>query len=173
IAPLRVTTSWDDGHPLDLRIADMLAAHGFTGTFYVPRANREGRAVMTASELRMLGRGFEIGGHTLDHVRLVGLPAGERDRQIVDGKRRVEDELGRAITGFCYPGGLHDPGVRQAVRAAGFRYARTVTNLSLEPPRSLLQVDTTLQLFPHARLTYLKNFARRGDWRARALPLLT
>lgn len=170
-ASLQLTTSWDDGHPLDLRVADLLTRHGFAGTFYVPRTNSEGLPVMSTSELRTLAASFEIGGHTIDHVRLVSLPASERDRQICDGKRRVEDELGRAITGFCYPGGAHDHVVRRAVRAAGFRYARTVTNLSLDPPRDRYQVGTTLQLFPHARLTYLKNFARRGDWRARARPL--
>src|SRR5688500_11915407 len=31
-----VTTSWDDGHPLDIRLAEMLARHGVAGTFYVP-----------------------------------------------------------------------------------------------------------------------------------------
>ncbi|HEU4732202.1 MAG TPA: polysaccharide deacetylase family protein, partial [Kofleriaceae bacterium] len=170
-APLYLTTSWDDGHPLDLRVADRLAAHGFAGTFYVPRTNREGRPVMTTGELRALGASFEIGGHSLDHVRLTRLPATERDRQIRDGKSRIEDELGRAITGFCYPGGAHDPAVREAVRAAGFGYARTVANLALDPPRDRYQLGTTLQLFPHGRRTYLKNFARCGQWRVRARPL--
>ena len=170
-ASLRLTTSWDDGHPLDLRVADILTTHGFTGTFYVPCANREGLPVMTTAELRTLAACFEIGGHTIDHVPLIGLSAAERDRQIRDGKRRVEDEIGRAITGFCYPRGVHDRSVRQAVRAAGFTYARTSTNLSLDPPRDRFRVGTTLQLFPHQRLTYMKNFARRGDWRARARPL--
>lgn len=167
-AALRITTSWDDGHPLDLRVAELLTRHGFGGTFYVPCSNGEGRPVMTAADLRTLGAQFEIGGHTIDHVRLVGLPAAERDRQIHDGKRRIEDDLGHAIVGFCYPGGKHDRAIRDAVRAAGFRYARTVTNLSLEPPRDPYQVDTTLQLYPHRRSTYLSNFMRRGAWRDRA-----
>jgi peptidoglycan-N-acetylglucosamine deacetylase len=171
VTALRLTTSWDDGHPLDLRVADLLAAHGFAGTFYVPRANREGRPVMTTGELRTLGGSFEIGGHSIDHVRLTGLSTVERDRQLCDGKRRVEDELGRAIAGFCYPGGAHDHTLRVAVQAAGFRYARTVANLLLDPPRDRYRVGTTLQLFPHGRTTYLKNFALRGDWRARTLPL--
>jgi peptidoglycan/xylan/chitin deacetylase (PgdA/CDA1 family) len=170
-ATLRLTTSWDDGHPLDLRVAELLAKHGFSGTFYVPRSNCEGKPVLTTSELRALGASFEIGGHSLDHVPLIGLSITSRDRQLRDGKRRIEDELGRAITGFCYPGGMHDHSVRRAVREAGFGYARTVTNLSIDPPCDRFQVATTLQLFPHERITYLKNFSRRGDWRARALPL--
>jgi peptidoglycan/xylan/chitin deacetylase (PgdA/CDA1 family) len=168
---LRLTTSWDDGHPLDLRVAEILAKHGFPGTFYVPRSNREGKPVLTTGELRTLGAGFEIGGHSLDHVPLIGLSIAVRNHQLRDSKRQIEDELGRTITGFCYPGGLHDRWVRQAVRDAGFGYARTVTNLSIEPPRDPFQVATTLQLFPHDRTTYLKNFTRRGSWRARALPL--
>jgi len=168
---LRFTTSWDDGHPLDLRVADILAARGVAGTFYVPRFNREGRSVLTKNELRTLGKAFEIGGHSIDHVPLAGLPDVERDRQLCDGKRRMEDELGHPILGFSYPGGVHDPDIRAAVRAAGFRYARTITNLSLEPARDRYQIDTTLQLYPHSRLTYLKNFAWRGHWRTRASPL--
>ena len=31
-----ITTSWDDGHPLDLRVAELLAKYGLQGTFYVP-----------------------------------------------------------------------------------------------------------------------------------------
>jgi len=171
MAALRFTTSWDDGHPLDLRVAELLASHGFAGTFYVPRANREGRPVLSTDELRRLGAVFEIGGHSLDHVPLTGLSPAERDHQLRDGKHRVEDELGRAISGFCYPGGAHDQSLRRAVQAAGFAYARTVTNLSLDPPRDRYQLGTTLQLYPHARLTYLTNYVRRGDWRARVLPL--
>jgi peptidoglycan/xylan/chitin deacetylase (PgdA/CDA1 family) len=170
VTALLFTTSWDDGHPLDLRVADVLTAHGFAGTFYVPRDNREGRAVMTGGELRRLGAAFEIGGHSIDHVLLTGLTPRELDHQVREGKRRLEDVLGRAITGFCYPRGAHDRGIREVVQAAGFRYARTVTNLSLEPPRDRFRVPTTLQLFPHARMTYLKNFAARGHWRARAAP---
>lgn len=170
-AALRLTTSWDDGHPLDLRVAEILAKHGFSGTFYVPCHNCEGRPVLSTSELRTLGASFEIGGHSLDHVPLIGLAVGYRDHQLRDSKRRIENELGHPITGFCYPGGMHDRGVRQAVREAGFRYARTVTNLSTDPPHDRFRVATTIQLFPHQPITYLKNYTWRGSWGERALPL--
>ena len=32
-----MTTSWDDGHPLDYRIAEMLQEYGLRGTFYIPK----------------------------------------------------------------------------------------------------------------------------------------
>jgi hypothetical protein len=28
-----ITTSWDDGHPLDLRVAELLAKYGLKDTF--------------------------------------------------------------------------------------------------------------------------------------------
>ena len=50
-----VTTSWDDGHPLDLKVADILSEFGIQGTFYVAPYNRE-RAVLAASDLMDLTR---------------------------------------------------------------------------------------------------------------------
>jgi peptidoglycan/xylan/chitin deacetylase (PgdA/CDA1 family) len=61
------TTSWDDGHPLDARMAELLSLHEFQGTFYVPVSNREGLPVLGPEDLRRLGQGFEIGSHTIDH----------------------------------------------------------------------------------------------------------
>jgi len=40
--------SVDDGHPLDLRIADRLVRHGLRASFYLPIRNAEGAPVMTA-----------------------------------------------------------------------------------------------------------------------------
>jgi peptidoglycan/xylan/chitin deacetylase (PgdA/CDA1 family) len=161
------TTSWDDGHPLDLRVAELLAKHGFRGTFYVPRRNVEGRSVLATAELRALAAGFEIGGHTVDHVRLNSVPHGEARRQIADSKRGLEDELGRAVAGFCYPGGVHDAAIRDSVRDAGFRYARTIDNFWVDAPADPFRLPTTLQLYPHHRLTYAKNWLRGGSWSRR------
>jgi len=166
--PLRAfTTSWDDGNPLDLKLADLLAKYGFQGTFYIPRNNAEGAVIDTAG-LRELAERFEIASHTLDHVELDTVPANVASQQIVDGKRRLEDELGAPIVGFCYPRGVHNPAIRAAVKHAGFRYARTVVNFATESPSDLLRVPTTLQFFPHRPYTYLKNFASGRDWHARA-----
>src|SRR5204862_6812081 len=52
-----VTTSWDDGAPQDLRLADLLAKHDLPACFYVPRANAE-HPVLDARALGELGRRF-------------------------------------------------------------------------------------------------------------------
>jgi peptidoglycan/xylan/chitin deacetylase (PgdA/CDA1 family) len=165
------TTSWDDGHPLDARLADLLAEHGFCGTFYVPHRNSEGRPVLSGTELRRIADRFEIGSHTRDHVRLDRLPARTVEQQIRDGRRSIEDELGKPVSGFCYPGGVHTAALRRAVRSVGFTYARTITNFCIAPPEDRFRVPTTIQLYPHRRVTFVKNFVRGGEWSARALPL--
>ena len=162
-----LTTSWDDGHPLDARVAELLDKYGCRGTFFVPQRNSEGRPVLSGAELRSVGTRFEIGSHTRDHIRLDRVDAKAVAQQIADGKRSVEDDLGRPVVGFCYPGGVHTTAIRQAVREAGFRYARTIANFSIAPPTDRFLVPTTIQLFPHARYTYLKNFVSGRGWRQR------
>ena len=100
-----ILTSWDDGHPEDLRIAALLTKFGLSGTFFVPIENREGRSVLVERELRELDRGFEVGGHTLTHHYLKGIAAEKVRYEIREGKIRVEHALGHEIQGFCYPGG--------------------------------------------------------------------
>src|SRR6202011_3005986 len=128
-APLLVTTSWDDGHPSDLRVADLLEKHGLSGTFYVPSTNSEGRPVMRSIEIAELGHRFEIGGHTQDHISLTETSPHLAATQIVANKHRLEDLLGREVWGFAYVRGRHNRIVRDLVAKAGYRYARTVTNL--------------------------------------------
>lgn len=90
------TTSWGDGHPLDLRLANLLSQHGFAATFYVPvrnpggRCTPEGLTVMSPAELRTLGQSFEIGSHSLEHAFLMELDDAAARRQIAEGKAQLE-----------------------------------------------------------------------------------
>ena len=167
--------SWDDGHPADCRVADMLSRHGLRGTFFVPLANVEGLPTLNGQELRDISRqGFEIGAHGLDHRRLTALPRQQARQQIEDGKRRLEDLLGRPVTGFCYPGGRHDRSIRSAVAQGGFAYARTTEMFRLDIGPDPYRMPTTLQLYPHGTPALLRNWARQGcGWKrlTRALRL--
>jgi len=70
---MHFVSSWDDGHPLDERVAELHADRGLKATFFVPLRNREGRSVMHPSTVRSLDRaGFEIGiGATTNDPRLL------------------------------------------------------------------------------------------------------
>ncbi len=168
------TSSWDDGHPLDARLAELLQLHGFKATFFVPMSNREGRPVMSGSQMRnLLGKGFEIGSHTLDHCYLTTLDDATAQNQIIQGKRQLEQTLGTQVRGFCYPGGKYADRHIKMVRAAGFEYARTTKNLHTDILQDAYEMPVGFQCYPHSSAVYLRNFVRYGDWRRRTrmLPL--
>ncbi len=120
-----VTTSFDDGHPCDLRVAEILRAHGLTGTFYVAWNHPRGPEIGVEDLRALASAGLEIGSHTFSHRLLVGRPAAE----ILDDLRRSKDVLEQAIgapvTSLSYPEGSFDARVRAAAKEAGFALART------------------------------------------------
>ena len=98
-----VTISVDDGHPTDLHTQDLLEKYGLKATFYIPAANRE-RPVMSRSEIQQLGKRFEIGGHTMNHVPLKSLSPERARAEINDGKKWLEDLLGVPVPSFAIRG---------------------------------------------------------------------
>lgn len=158
------TCSIDDGHPLDLKTAELLHKHGLNGTFFIPIRNREGDAVLDHAQIRELGRQFEIGSHTYDHCYLKNVDVREAYHQIHDGKRELEDLLGTDVAGFCYPGGRYGKRDVDLVKACRFSYARTTMNLCFAAGSKPYEMPTTMQLYPHAPGVYLRNFAASGNW---------
>lgn len=146
-----VTTSWDDGHILDLKMADLLARYGLTGTFYVSPKCREfpGRKLLTDKQVRHLSKNFEIGAHTMTHPRLtkVGLPIATKE--IVKSKDYLERLLGKKVLSFCYPGGMFNKKHQKIVEAAGFKYARTVKRFKLHKPKDPFAAGTTVHAYKH------------------------
>jgi peptidoglycan-N-acetylglucosamine deacetylase len=153
-------SSWDDGHPLDQRVGELLQRYGFKGTFFVPLQNREGAPVLAPAGLRALAACHEIGSHTLDHRYLRGLPEGIVRQQICEGRESLENLLGQRVEGFCYPGGEYEAMTVRLVREAGFRYARTVENLVTTAPLRPYAVGTTLQVYPHSSSVLARNLLR-------------
>jgi peptidoglycan/xylan/chitin deacetylase (PgdA/CDA1 family) len=157
-----MTTSWDDGHPLDFRVADLLAKYGLAGTFYVPRASQ--RPVMAASQIRDLSESFEIGAHTLDHIAIDRLSDAEASAQLSRSREEIEELTGRTCSVFCFPGGKFRKRQLKLVRQAGFQAARTVELLSVARPQcvhGLHVIPTTVQAFPHRASAYARNAVKR------------
>jgi len=149
-----LTTSSEDGHPLDQRLADLLEQYGLPATFYVPVENG-GQPLLAGAALRGLAaRGFEIGGHTYHHTRLLNVPLSGAEAEIASGKAALEDQLGAPLQSFCYVGGQHSPALAALVQAAGFAGARTSVRYRLwrpAPRANRYAVPTTLQARPLTR----------------------
>ncbi len=126
--PAVITTSWDDGHKCDVRLARMLKEHGLKATFYVAPENQEfaKQDLLTLPEIRDLSQDFEIGAHSMTHRRLPAITEEEAAREVTESKAMLEDVTGKEVKVFCYPGGAYTKVHAQLVRDAGYRYARTV-----------------------------------------------
>ncbi|RJG00019.1 hypothetical protein D3871_07455 [Noviherbaspirillum saxi] len=162
------TCSIDDGHPSDMKTAELLQKHDLSGTFFVPIRNCEGDEVLSDEKIRELGRRFEIGSHTYDHRYLKKVDIWQAYHQINDGKKYLEDVLGKQVNGFCYPGGRYRKRDVELVHACGFTYARTTMNLCFDAGNRPYEMPTTVQFYPHDRAVYLRNFAGSGNWLRRA-----
>ncbi|HVS97236.1 MAG TPA: polysaccharide deacetylase family protein [Puia sp.] len=154
-----ITTSWDDGHPSDGRLAGLLAKYDLKGTFYVPKVN-PGHRVMREQDIRELGRSFEIGGHTLRHVSLKKLSAYAAWEEIQGSRDWLRSIQGKEPVSFCPPFGEFAARDLALIREAGFRVIRSTELLSTGRPAGVL--PTTLQVFDHSRFTYFKHLLKRG-----------
>jgi 2-polyprenyl-3-methyl-5-hydroxy-6-metoxy-1,4-benzoquinol methylase len=159
-----VTTSWDDGSIYDLRLAELLSKYQIPATFYIPIKNPE-RKVMSIREIRELGRVFEIGGHTVNHQVLTEISLKEAKKEIVSGKKKLENIIGREIISFCYPKGMYNQDVKQLVGFSGFTYARTVRLFGTQI-LDKLQAPTSVHAFDHKPLLYLRELG--PGWIAKA-----
>jgi peptidoglycan/xylan/chitin deacetylase (PgdA/CDA1 family) len=160
-----ITTSWDDGHPLDQKVGDLLAKYNLRGTFYVPRENIEQRPVLTPAQIRDLSVKFEIGGHTEHHRDLTKLPLPEADREIRSGKSFLEDVLGTKVTMFCFPRGRFNSQITELVQKAGFQAARTLVDFQLHFPRPQdFLMPVSLQAYPHSRSIYVRHLLKETNW---------
>jgi hypothetical protein len=157
-----ITTSWDDGHVLDLRVAELLAKYALRGTFYVPMAAPKG--TMTAAQIRELSTTFEIGAHTLHHTVLTRATEREAWQEIAGSKSWVENNTGTECAMFCAPEGRFSTGHVEMVQRAGYLGLRSVELLSLDFPRSksgIMLLPTTMQAYPHGPLAFARNAMKR------------
>ena len=125
MARLIVTTSWDDGSVLDLRIGALLTKYGMKGTFYIPNYSRRVLALQK-DEILELASVHEIGGHSITHPHLTMILQSEARTEIEGNKLYLEAVLDKQIKMFGYPFGEFNEETKSILRACGYIGARTV-----------------------------------------------
>ena len=87
----------------------------------------DGARPVSEAELESLASGsIEIGGHTVTHPSLPVLGLDEQEREIADGRGRLEELVGRPLEAFSYPYGDYDDATVRLVQQTGFRFACSV-----------------------------------------------
>lgn len=124
-----VILSFDDGWDNQFNHAfPLLQKYSFTATFFAVTGYVDHENFMTTEQLKtLLAAGMTIGSHTRTHPALAGVGGGQRLREEVAGSKAwLEDRLEIAVSTFAYPYGSYSASVVAAVKAAGYRTARTV-----------------------------------------------
>jgi glycosyltransferase involved in cell wall biosynthesis/peptidoglycan/xylan/chitin deacetylase (PgdA/CDA1 family) len=148
--PVIVTTSWDDGHKLDLKLAEMLKRYGIGATFYVSPQTAEFSIDerLTAEEIRHIAQDFEIGAHTMTHPHLGNLNATAARWEIVTSKEVLEFITGKPVSSFCYPYGDYTQETKRLVQEAGFSSARSVKRF-MTHSSDQMAIGTSVDTFDH------------------------
>jgi len=158
-----ITTSWDDGHPLDLRLAALLAKYGLKGTFYVPTKYSEWPMMTKAQVVELDRMGMEIGSHTVNHSVLPELTDADARRELVESRKTLEDLLGKPVPAFCFPKGRFNSRTCALAREAGYKVARTTLNFHTEANFDPGRMPVSVQFVAHARSIHVRHALKEGN----------
>ncbi|MBL8259761.1 MAG: polysaccharide deacetylase family protein [Candidatus Competibacteraceae bacterium] len=172
---MKVVQSWDDGVVDDVRLTELLRRYGATATFNLNPGLHQPRRSYSwsygAKEVWRLGQeelasvyaGFEIANHSLHHPNLPDLAPQELGREVGDSRRILQDWFQQPVRGFCYPFGTWNPAVREAIRAAGHVYARTVVECDPAfPPSDPFEFGVSCRFADPAFWTRYEHVKARG-----------
>jgi peptidoglycan/xylan/chitin deacetylase (PgdA/CDA1 family) len=120
----------DDGDPSVYEVAaPIFERHKIPYIIYAVPSRIGQNDHMTPAQMRdLVGRGAEIGSHSMTHRSMTSLSAKELTFELTESKKRIEDITGKAATSFAYPfGTLRDfnATVADAMREAGYAFALT------------------------------------------------
>jgi peptidoglycan/xylan/chitin deacetylase (PgdA/CDA1 family) len=122
-----VILSFDDGWENQFQYGfPLLQKYGFSATFYIVSGYVDHQNFMTTDQLQtMMAAGMTIGGHSHTHPPLPSVGATRLVDEVAGSKAWLEDHFGIKIDTFAYPYGAYSAAVTAAVKAAGYRTART------------------------------------------------
>lgn len=158
-----VVLTFDDGCERFQTIAlPIIQKYSFPSTIY-PVSGDLGRLAswpkIINTDLRLLSKknlkcvaksGVDVGGHTVNHVKLVEVTIQEAEAEIESCKLDLESIVGQELYSFSYPHGSFNEAIAQLVSSAGFGCAVTCKS-------SFIYGDEDLFQLPRKYVTYSDN----------------
>lgn len=122
-----VVITFDDGYRSFWEVAvPLLQQYEYPAIVFVITELVGNARYVTWDQLRALpAMGFEVGSHTATHPDLRLLGDARLQQEIAGSRELLARELGQEVRYFCYPVGLYNDNVVQAVRDAGYLAAVT------------------------------------------------
>ncbi len=108
--------------------------------------------------------GWAIGGHTKSHYWLKELKEekglDEVENEVALGKKRTEEQMGRSIRSFAYPGGSFDDDVERVVK----QYFQSARDWHLQLPVPYITHATNRYQLPSANINWQTDLGALADW---------
>lgn len=148
-----LTLSYDDGVRQDIRLIEIMKAHGLKGTFnlnsglYSPEGT-DGKTSRRMTRQKVLETythsGIEVAVHSATHPHLNELPVNLCTYEVLLDRMRLEKEFKTIIRGMAYPFGTYNDEVVSSLKQCGIVYARTTkTTEKFDLPTDWLRLQTT------------------------------
>ena len=163
---VKILFSCDDASADDMVLAELLAKYQIPAVFYIPIKTRD----LMDNQIRKLAgtepncdwckknKGlFEVGAHTMTHPEDMKLLSPEELRYEVEESKKGLEQITTSISGrveiikFCYPSGRYNEKVKEAVKKAGFKEARTVKPFCVDFPKDPFETHPTIHIHPEKK----------------------
>ena len=144
---MKIIQTWDDGLVSDIRLIEILCRYQVKASFCLnPGLYQENRSFgwmhenrevwrLSIHELVNVYNGFEICSHSMTHPYLTDLSDDQLQWELQTSRHILEDIFQKPVLGFCYPFNVYNDSVRDAVRSAGYKWARGNQHLeNIYPP---------------------------------------
>lgn len=136
LPPKPVLLTFDDGYVGHYQYAyPLLKKYGYPAMFSIftdkVDGKKAGRSTVTWAQLKEMVADplITIASHSVTHPPDLTLFANDQlTYEVAESKRRLEEQLGVPIKYFTYPEGKYDQRVADAVKAAGYHAAFTMSN---------------------------------------------
>ncbi len=132
-----VAITFDDGRYGQYKWAlPLLQKYGMKATFFITTHWVGREDIMTWDEIRALDKaGMTIGSHTLEHPQLSKIDDIQLMDELVNSKKKIEEELGHPLEYLAYPGGDYNEHVIEKAKEAGYRAAMGVYKIIDQAPK--------------------------------------
>jgi len=124
-----VSFTFDDIWADQKAALDVLAEHDMSATIYTISSRVGAEGSLGFLDLKgYLQDGFEIGGHTVDHVDLTRVSLEEVEHQVCDDRAKL-GAMGFGPASFAYPHGAYNKQIKKVVKDCGYHSARALPGL--------------------------------------------
>jgi peptidoglycan/xylan/chitin deacetylase (PgdA/CDA1 family) len=123
----KIVITFDDGHLTDVTIAlPALSAANCYGTFFIATSLIGKPGYMNWNQVRELHcNGMSIGSHSTSHTNMCKLNKDLQKKELIESKKRIEDQIGYPINAFSFPFGKFNADLMELAKSSGYQFVFT------------------------------------------------